>query len=165
MSQVGLERELLASRQSRRILFFVCLLMLGFTLLNFLLVRSALPPLYSIGPRGEKGDPAVVDYDKIFSVIEARIASIPLPKDGNQGPVGPQGLPGIGIVGPKGPQGDKGDSIVGPRGDVGEPGTPGREIELRHNDEFNRTEWRYVGNLNWMVLFRDCEITDKCKDD
>lgn len=113
------------------------------------------------GDKGDKGDPGRtpvrgVDY------FDGR--------DGSQGPPGPQGPTGPqGVEGPEGIQGSEGEpgpvGEQGPQGEQGAPGEPGqngREVEFRHNDEQDRTEWRYVGDDNWQVLYEDCEITDTC---
>lgn len=83
---------------------------------------------------------------------------------GEVGLTGPQGLQGAqGMQGPQGVQGEKGEKgDTGETGPQGEPGQNGREIEVRHNDELDRTEWRYVGDEQWQVLVRDCEISDTC---
>lgn len=139
----------------------VALLIVVFmSLLNFALVRSALPVLSSIGPRGNDGQPGQSikggkgDSPTREELLDLIRPLIPKVKDGKDGKDGQNGLSIIGPQGPEGPQGNTGEP--------GEPGAPAREIELRHNDVENRTEWRYVGELNWQVLMNDCEITNTC---
>lgn len=76
-------------------------------------------------------------------------------RDGRDGRDGKDGEDGN-----DGAQGPKGDT--GQQGTPGDPGASGREIEIRHNDEKDRTEWRYVGDPNWQLLMKDCEINDTC---
>lgn len=77
---------------------------------------------------------------------------------GSLGPVGPQGVQGvIGPQGGPGPQGSKGDP-----GPQGEPGAPGLPVEFRYDADKQQIEWRYIGDLFWRTLVKNCELTNTC---
>ncbi len=156
MKTSTLEDEIKRSRQQRWANTAIVFLALLVALLNFSLVKTALPTLNSIGPQGVQGeavngiDGRTLTREELVALIRPLIPKISDGKDGKNGKT---------IIGPRGLQGQ-----IGQMGAPGEPGQPAREIELRHNDEANRTEWRYVGSLSWQVLVEDCEIIGHCHD-
>lgn len=147
-----IQQELKRTRRQNFIQTVIVVIVVLLAGLNFGLLKSNLPVLNSIGPRGEQG-------------VEG--------KQGIQGEQGPQGIQGIqGIAGPQGPTGATGvtgatgaqgpQGVQGEQGPPGEPGQSAREVEFRHNASKDRIEWRYVGDLNWRLLVKDCELTDTC---
>lgn len=120
--------------------------------------------------KATKGDPGIVDYQKVQSIIEQKvhqeIATLPKPQNGQDGSSGVQGNPGIqGSNGSQGVQGSQGTS-----GNDGAPGasgqdavgTPGREAEFQSNPLTGNLEWRYVGDDSWQLLIEKCAITNIC---
>lgn len=150
----ALENEIKQSRQTRRGMLFLGLFILLSNFLMLSLLRSALPPLNSIGPQGGEGKSAVVDYDKINATIDDKISALPKPADGKDGrngvdgKNGTDGINGQSIVGAQGPVG-----LTGETGAPGEPGQPGRTYEYRcvQNGVNPRMEKRPEGTLSWQL--------------
>lgn len=144
------------------IILIALLTLIGFMYYNMKLLQKYISENRNIvsipGPVGSPGQPGLRGFQGIQGVQGLQG---PQGETGPQGPRGDTGMTGLqgpqGIQGKQGIQGEKGDT-----GPQGEPGVSGREIEVRHNDEQDRTEWRYVGDEDWQVLVEDCEITDTC---
>lgn len=99
------------------------------------------------GPKGDKGDTGFTGSPG---------------KDGATGQTGPSGAQGQ--QGPQGPTGERGlGGLNGANGADGLPGKDGREIEVRGNNDTDTIEWRYVGDTNWRVLTRYCELNNSCQ--
>lgn len=86
---------------------------------------------------------------------------------GETGMQGARGAAGQSIQGQSGSNGSNGengkDGLNGQPGEKGDIGSPGREIELRHDPKTKQLQWRYVGDDLWSTLVNDCEITNTCE--
>lgn len=135
-------------------------------LIMFLLISLTTTAIAIRNPSGRS-------YPRTVPVVQGPAG--PKGDTGNSGPIGFQGPNGVqglqGEAGPVGPTGAKGADglniqgsigMQGPQGVPGEPGQSGREIEIRHNDILAETQWRYVGDLTWLTLVKDCALTNTC---
>lgn len=126
-------------------------------------VQTIVGPVGPIGPAGEQGERGERGPQGFpgESSVGAR------GEKGDRGDVGPQGPPGpVGATGAQGEPGLSGlngqDGLNGATGPQGEAGVNGREVELRGNNDNDTIEWRYVGDQNWSVLARYCELDNTC---
>lgn len=86
---------------------------------------------------------------------------------GVSGPAGTNGLNGTnGIDGAPGSQGLQGlqgiQGIPGLNGTNGTNGIDGKQVELRGNNTTKAIEWRYIGDANWQILVKYCDLTNTC---
>lgn len=147
MEQSSIQDEIKSSRRQRRFNLIALLVMLSLGLLNFSLVKAALPVLNSIGPQGMTGTIGQQG-------IEGSSGNQGMP--GLQGVAGSQGNTGAtgatGMTGPAGSEGSTGaQGVQGDTGSPGDPGQPGRLREQRcvQNDLTPRLDYRYEGDTVW----------------
>ena len=84
--------------------------------------------------KGDKGDTAEVDYEKVDQVIAGKIAQIPRPKDGKTGKAGKNGA----------------------------PAPIARKVEARINPDSLSVEWRCAGDTLWTTLLTTPILADSC---
>lgn len=145
-----LKDEIKISRRQRWVNTSIILLALLVALLNFSLVRSALPVNSSIGPQGTIG--------LTGATLQGKDGYIPIKgidysdgKDGINGKNGVNGQDGQSIVGPVGPTGPSGPQ--GDRGEAGEPGAPARAEEQQCTGTPPQIQHRYQGDDGWTTLY------------
>ncbi len=151
----------------RRLIRFLIILLVIFILLSgAALIHSFINPGRTSFPtiieKGDKGDPAQIDYEKVSTIIEGQIekidyskleqiiedkvtkklTTIPPAKDGTNGNNGLDGYTPI-----------KGIDYFD-----GENGINGKTPELRINPLTGDIEWRYIGDRLWNVLLENCSI-------
>lgn len=154
--------ELPKIRRTLRIIVFL-VLVLYVLLIAFFIHKTVEPQSNSfpsiqviLGKDGKDGQTPQIDYSKIDAYIQKQIAAIPTPINGLNGANGKTGATGSqGQIGKTGLQGSSGSQ--------GEPGVAGKSIELRYNDAKSEIEWRYVGDLTWVPLLKDCQILNTCE--
>ncbi len=131
-------------------IFVLCVVLI---LANFRPVQRE----YSFVPvKGERGEPGIVDYDRVASIIDGEVAALPKPEDGQNGKDGKDGADGIvdySVVEEIATQAvqDYLDSLNNP---------PVNELEVEYRDNPNNgnREWRLVGDDTWLA----CLPEDNC---
>lgn len=146
-------------RRLIRILIFLLVIFVLLLLAN--LVHSRVDPnstsFPAVGPRGEKGETAFVDYDRIALLINERLSALPQPKNGENGVDGRDGKDGKdGANGKDGRDGINGSDGIG---------ADGRTPEFQVNTVTGELQVRYPPDRLWMVVPSSCLNVSLCTEE
>lgn len=153
-------------KPSKWLTLFILLQIVLFSVLVYLILANKQQGM--IGPRGEPGDSAVVNYKLIDDYINKKVSEIPRPKDGVNGTnVTPEQVaaavsdhlrsnpPASGRNGVDG----KDSTVPGP---TGETGPPAPKYQQRCRDftvKKSQVQYKYENEETWKLLY---ELPHKC---
>lgn len=145
------------------LLFIALQIALFFILAALILARNQ-----QEGPKGDRGDSAVVDYKLLTDYVKEEIAKIPRPNDGVNGTNASDEqvarvVAAYLMANPPAPGADgkngSDSTVPGPTGETG-PAAPKYETRCRDfSNKKSQVQYKYENEENWKLLY---ELPHKC---